>query len=392
MGTVECGKVDYVSYYGEITLRRKSGGTVKFGKAKNFDEEFALKDKQKLQDGDTITTGRKSFMTISGKPPDNKSQFVSIYPESEIIISTKEWKAEVKGESRAGCGISKVEVVKGIVHLIPGGAQISAPLVEIENVDKKRELSLFLDVMPGMTVVLPGSRMEVKSKATGQTCETYPAYGSIGMTELMVTGSGMYEKSMEVDERASKLGSMILLGGFMRPLDLEHEESMMGYSARKMKENKVKSEEAAKSMLTEEQIEKMKKSGKVPAAQLEMASAMAKAMKASGGAGSPAFGMNMLASMDFSKLKDMPGITPEQKKQIEDAAPRMAAMQKELNTGGKLAQLNAQANLSAKYMETAASDPVAKKKMAAMYAEMREKLDSFSLPPYPKPEERFKVK
>jgi len=30
--------------------------------------------------------------------------------------------------------------------------------------------------------------------------------------------------------------------------------------------------------------------------------------------------------------------------------------------------------------------------MAAMYAEMREKLDSFSLPPYPKPEERFRVK
>ena len=389
MDTVECGRVDYVSYYGDITLKRKSGATVAFGKAKNFDEEFALKEKQKIDDGDRIITGRKSFITISGNPADNKSQFVSIYPESEIIIRTREWKAEVKGERRAGCGISNVEVVKGTVYLIPGDAEINAPLVEIENIDKKMSFSLFLDVLPGMTVVLPGSKMEVKSKATGQTCETHPAYGSIGLTELMVTGSGMYEKSMEVDERASTLGSMILLGGFVRPLDLSHEESMVEYSARKMKEGKAKSEEVMKQMLTEEQIEQVKKSGKIPAAQLEMASAMAKAMKS--GASGSMIGINMLASLDFSKLKDMPGLTPEQRKQIEEGMPQMQKMQKEMNAGGKLAQLNAQARLSEKYMETAASDPVAKKKQEAAYAEMREKLDSFSLPPYPKPDEKFRV-
>jgi len=159
---------------------------------------------------------------------------------------------------------------------------------------------------------------------------------------------------------------------------------------RKMKEGKAKSEESMKQMLSAEQLEEMKKSGKVPPAQIELAQAMSKAMKS--GAPSSMMGINMLASMDFSKLKDMPGLTPEQRKQIEAGMPQLEKMQKEMNAGGKLAQLNAQAKFSEKYMETAATDPVAKKKLGAAYAEMREKLDSFSLPPYPRPDEKFRVK
>ena len=392
MGVVECGGVDYTTYYGEITLKRKSGGRALFGKAKNYDEEFALKEKQGIGDGDTVATGTKSFITIMGHPQDGKMQLLTLFPESEATLRTKGWEAAVRGEQRKGIGISEIKLAKGTFLIYPADAKLEIPMVEIEHIDKKREMKLIVDALPGMTVILPGSRMAVKGKSWGKPHETWPAYGSMGMTELLVTGSGMYEKSMEVDERAGLLAGAMPQFGLGMPQGLKYEEGMMEYSARKNREGKAKSEEAMKSMPTEADIEKMKKSGKVPAAQLEMASAMSKAMKASGGAGSPAFAISMLANMDFSKLKDMPGLTPEQRKQVEEGMPQMAAMQKEFASGGKLAQLTAQAKVSEKYMELAAGDNVARKKMDAYKAEFKQRLDSFSLPPYPKPDEKFRVK
>jgi len=391
MGVVECGGVDYTSYYGEVTLKRKGGASVKFGQAKNYDEEFALKAKQGIADGDTVRTGEKSFITIMGHPQDGKTQIVFLFPQSEAMLRKKGWKATIKGEERKGEGISEIRVVKGTLLLYPAGAKLEVPMMEIEHIDKKQDMKLIVDALDGMTVILPGSRMTVKG-AGGKPHETWPAYGSMGMTELIATSGGMYEKSMGVDERAGMLSSAAMQFGLGMPQDVKYEESMMDYSARKNKEAKAKTEEAIKNMPAEADIEKMKKSGKVDAAQLEIAGAMAKAMKASGGAGGPAFAMNMLASMDFSKMKDLPGLTPEQRKQIEEGAPMMAKMQKELASGGRLAQISAQAKASEKYMELASTDSVAKKKMDGYKAEFRQRLETFSLPPYPKPDEKFRVK
>jgi len=390
MGVVEYGGVDYTTYYGDITLKRKSG-TIKFGKPKNYDEEFALKAKQKIADGDSIATGKKSFITITGQVQDTKlMQMISIFPESEAKLRTREWEAADGKEKRHGVAIAALEFSKGTFIVYPAGAKLDIPLVQVEHIDKKREMRLIIDVLPGMTVILPGSRMQVT--AGGKPHETWPAFGSMGMTELMVTPSGMYEKSMEVDERASALAGYLMQVGFGTPHDMDYDEKLTEYTARKNKEGKAKIDEAIKQMPTAENLEKMKKSGKFNPAALEMASSYVNAAKASGGAGTPAFGFNMLASMDFSKLKDMPGLTPEQRKQIEEAAPKMAEVQKQLAGSGKLAQMTAQANLSAKYMETAASDTVAKKKMGEMYSEAKQRLDSFSLPAYPKPDEKFRVK
>lgn len=390
MGVVECGGVDYTTYYGDITLKRKSS-TLKFGKPKNYDEEAALKQKQKIADGDSIVTGKKSFITITGSTQDRRlMQMISIFPESEAKIKTKEWEAADGKEKRHGVAIAALEFSKGTFIVYPAGAKLDIPLVQVEHIDKKREMRLIIDVLPGMTVILPGSRMQVT--AGGKPHETWPAFGSMGMTELMVTPSGMYEKSMEVDERASALAGYLMQVGFGTPHDMDYDEKLTEYTARKNKEGKAKIDEAIKQMPTAENLEKMKKSGKFNPAALEMASSYVNAAKASGGAGTPAFGFNMLASMDFSKLKDMPGLTPEQRKQIEEAAPKMAEVQKQLAGSGKLAQMTAQANLSAKYMETAASDTVAKKKMGEMYSEAKQRLDSFSLPAYPKPDEKFRVK
>jgi len=390
VGAVDCGKVDYTSYYGDVEVKRK-GGSIKFANAKNYDEEFALKEKQGLQDGDRIATGRKSFITIMGQPEDGKTQIVCVFPDSEFSIGIREWKSSAKGEERRGAEISKLSFASGAFYVMPACAKIEIPLAQLNHIDKKREMKFLVDISQGMTVVLPGSRMEVRGNG-GKPHETWPSYGSLGMTELIVTSSGMYEKSMEVDERASILASAMLQFGFAMPQDLKYDEGMMEYSARKTAEGKKKTEEAMKQMLSEEDLEKMKKSGKVSGAQFELARSMAKAMKASGDASSPAFGINMLANMDFSKMKDMPGLTAEQKKQLEEGLPQMMKMQQEFASGGKLAQLTAQANLSEKYVALAASDPVAKKGMAKYKSDFKEKLDSFSLPPYPKPDEKFRVK
>lgn len=390
MGVVECGGVDYMSYYGDITVSRK-GGSLKFANAKNYDEEFALKEKQKFLDGDRISTGKKSFMMIAGHSTGGKTQFLSVFPDSEFVMRIKGWNETVKGEARKGIGISELKFIKGTFYVNVGEIPLVIPMADVKNIDKQRELVFMLDILPGMTVILPGCRMEVKGAGRSKPYETYPSYGSLGMTELMITTGGMYEKNMEVDERASVLSGALLQVGMGMPQDFKYEESMMDYSARKMAEGKKKSEEAAKQMLSEEDLQKMEKSGKVNKAQAEMARAMSKAMKSAGNASSPAFGLNMLASMDFSKLKDMPGLTTEQKKQLEDAAPQMAEAQKKL-AGGKLAQMAAQANLSEKYLETMRNDPVAKKGMAKAKADYKERYDSFFLPPYPTPDEKFRVK
>jgi len=392
MGVVECGGVDYTTYYGDITLKRKSGA-VKFGKPKNYDEAFALKAKQKIADGDSIVTGKKSFITITGQTQDRKlMQMISVFPESEVKFKTREWEAADGKEKRHGVAIAAIEFSKGTFIVYPAGAKLDIPLVQVEHIDKKRDMKLIIDILPGMTVILPGSRMLVAGGSRAKPHETWPAFGSMGMTELMVTPSGMYERSMEVDERASALAGYLLQVGMGIPHDLDYDEKLTEYTARKTKENKAKTEEALKQMPTAENLEKMKKSGKFDPAALEMASSYVNAAKASGGAGTPAFGFNMLASMDFSKLKDMPGLTAEQRKQIEEGAPMMAEMQKQLAGSGKLAQMTAQANLSAKYMETAANDTVAKKKIGEMYSEAKARLDTFSLPPYPKPDEKYRVK
>ena len=390
MGVVECGGVDYMSYYGDITVSRK-GGSLKFTNAKNYDEEFALKDKQKFLDGDRITAGKKSFMLIAGHSTGGKVQFLSVFPDSEFVVRIKGWEETVKGEARKGAGISEIKFVKGTFYVNVGEIPLEIPMADIKNIDKKRELVFMLDILQGMTVILPGCRMEVKGAGRSKPYETYPSYGMLGMTELMITAGGMYEKNMEVDERAGVLSGALLQMGIGMPQDFKYEESMMDYSARKMAEQKKKSAEYAKTAPTEADLEKLRKSGKYSEGQLELARSMAKATKAAGGAGSPAFGINMLANMDFSKLKDMPGLTPEQKKQLEEAAPKMAEAQKQLS-GAKLAQMTAQANLSEKYMETMRNDPVAKKGMAKAKADYKERYETFSLPPYPKPDEKFRVK
>ncbi|MFA6328518.1 MAG: hypothetical protein WCY41_03660 [Candidatus Micrarchaeia archaeon] len=391
MGVVECGNVDYTTYCGEITLKRKSGGTLKFGQAKNYDEEFALKEKQKISDGDTVATGRKSFITIMGSPKDGGMQRVCAYPESELVLRTRGWEATVKGEARKGTEISKLTLVKGAFFIHPATAEVEIPMVKLEDrhTAKEGQFNYIADIAPGMTVVVPGCTMLISGGGRGHVAK--PWFGMMGMTEVMVTGSGIFEKKTEVDARVTMLsqyaGFSLAPGGMM-----SGPESMMEYSARKNEENRKKGEEAMKSMPTEADLERMKKEGKVNPAQLEMASAMAKAMKASGGAGSPAFGMNMLANMDFSKLKDMPGITPEQRKQLEEGLPQMAKMQKEFAESGQMEKLAAQANASAKFMEAAAGDPAMKKKMAKMQTDLQAKLDAYELPPYPAPKEWARVK
>ncbi|VVB58348.1 Uncharacterised protein [Candidatus Anstonella stagnisolia] len=389
MGVVETGNVAYTNYTGDITLARK-GQKTKFAQAKNMDEELELMQKQKIQDGDCISTGRKSFITIAGHPKGGAFQFISVFPESELVLRTKNWEGAVKGEEQKGQGISKIEFAKGTFIVYPADAQLEIPLVEIKDIneDKGMQFKFILDIVQGATVVIPGSRMLVKSKAGGKPCETYPAYGSMGMTQLMVTTSGMYEKSMEVDERVAKLSSTALQIGMGIPAGLKYEEGSAEYALRKIKENKKKTEEAVKSA-GEIDVEAMRKKG-ASEAQIELAKSMRASMKAASGSGA-AFGINMLASMDFSKMKDMPGLTPEQKKQMEEAAPKFAQLQKQLS-GAKLQQINAQAQLSEKYLQTAASDPVAKKRVNQAKAQMQEMIDSFSLPPYPKPDEKFRVK
>ncbi|MFA6907255.1 MAG: hypothetical protein WC263_00330 [Candidatus Micrarchaeia archaeon] len=390
MGAVECGGVDYTTYCGEITLSHR-GGAVRFGQAKGFDEEFALKEKQKIADGDRITTGRKSFITIMGHPQGGAMQRVCAYPESEFTLRTRDWEATVKGERRKGREISHLSLVKGAFSVHPASAGVEIPMVKLEDrhTAKEGQFNYIIDIVQGMTVVVPGCTMLVSGG--GRSHEAKPWFGMLGMTEVMVTGSGIFEKKTEVDARVSVLaqyaGFSLSMGGMV-----SGPESMMEYSARKNRDARAKGEEALKGMPAEADLEKMQKEGKVSAAQAEMSRAMAKAMKASGGAGSPAFGMNMLANMDFSKLKDMPGITPEQRKQLEEGLPQMMKMQKEFAESGQMAKLTAQANLSEKYMEIAAGDPVAKKRMAKAQSDLQARLDAYELPPYPAPKEWARVK
>lgn len=390
MDAVDCGGVAYSSYCGEVAVKRKGGSSVKFGKASGFDEEMQLRQKQEIKDGDRITTGRKSFMTIMGHPQDNSMQMVCAYPESEFLVRTKDWEGEKKGEKQKGTEISKLELVRGAFSIYPAAAEVKIPMVEIKDTNKKKDVTFhyIVDILPDMTVVIPGCAMQVT--AAGKSHETKPWFGMMGMTELMVTRSGMFEKKTEVDARVTMLSSYANfstgLGGMV-----SGGESMMEYSSRKMEEGKKKSEEAMRQMPTDADLEQMRKSGKFSEAQIEMSRAMSKSMKESGGSG-PAAAFGMLAAMDFSKLKDMPGITPEQRKQIEEAAPKMAEMQKKMKESGQMEKATAQAKLSEKYMSLAATDPVMKKRLAAAQQDNQSKLDAYELPPYPAPKEWARVK
>jgi hypothetical protein len=212
----------------------------------------------------------------------------------------------------------------------------------------------------------------------------------MGMTELIITRSGMFEKKTKVDERVTRLCEYAGFGMMPGYMDGK-EEDLAQYSQRKSQEGRMKMEEYKKNMPSEADIEKMGKEGKLNFAQLEMARASAKAMKESGGSGQ-AYAMNMLAAMDFSKLKDMPGITAEQKKQLEEAAPELAQMQMKMAQNNTAKKLGARAKLAEKYMEASANDIVLKKKMAQVKTDMKTKLDSYELPPYPVPKEWARVK
>lgn len=388
MDAVDCGRVGYLSYCGEIIVKRKSG-TLKFSEASGFDEQAKLAQKQKLMDGDRITTGRKSFINITGNPPDNSSQSVCAYPESEFVMRTEGWENTVKGERRKGEAISSLELLKGAFSIYPASAEVKIPMVKIEDRNAKKGVSFhyIVDILPDMVVVVPGCKMLVTSG--GKSHEAAPWFGMMGMTELIVTTSGMFEKKTEVDARVAKLceyaGFSPVAAGMA-----SGKESIAEYSAKKIAEGRKMQEEQMKNTMGEEDLDKMAKEGKLTASQLEMARASAKAMKASGGSGA-AYAMGMLANMDFSKLKDMPGLTPEQKKQLEEGMPQMMKMQQELS-GGKLEQLNARMKLSEKYMAAAAEDPVMKKKMAKMGGDLADKLAAYELPAYPAPKEWARVK
>ena len=388
MGIVDCGGVDYTSYCGDITIRRK-GGELKFGQAKNYDEEFALKAKQGLQDNDRIITGKKSFITIMGNPKDNRMQSVSAYPESEFVMGMGGWEATVDGERRKGVEISRLELLKGAFSLYPASAEVDMPMVKVEDRNAKKGVSFhyIVDILPDMVVVLPGCKLLVSSG--GKEYETSPWFGMIGMTELIATRSGMFEKKTKVDERATRLceyaGFTLAPGGMV-----SGSESMMEYSARKNEEGKAKTAEYMEQAPSGADIERMGKEGKLSPAQLEMARASSKAMKESGGSG-PAYAMNLFANMDFSKLKGMPGLTPEQRKQLEEGMPQMVEMQRKMAEGGA-AKLTARMRLSEKYVAATAGDPIIKKRMAQVQTGLAAKLDAYALPPYPVPKEWARVK
>ena len=384
MQVVSRNMVGYSGYVGDVSVMRK-GKTIKFERAKNYDEYYKLIEKQTIEDGDRIVTGKKSVIIIMGRSKDDKLQSVNMFPESELVIHCKDWE-QVKGdEKRIGQEMSKIELVKGVFSVSPADAEVTCPFAEIENADDK-DPTFIVDIVDEFNVVIPGVKLKVTNKSTGKSYETFPPWGMIGLAELVVTRNGIYEKSMEwIDKRVTAIQSASGIFANINP-DFMFEESSMEYSNRKLKEGEKSMDQY--DYLKDLDVEKMK-DAKMSPEQIEFAKMMAQQYKSSGK--SPqTFAFGMLQNMDFEKLMNMPGITPEQREQMKQALPQMKKIQEEFK-GGKGEQLKAQMDFSKRYTETAAGDPVIKKNMQKKKAEAQTTLDEYSLPPYPKLLERYKV-
>ncbi|MCX6775967.1 MAG: hypothetical protein NT130_03915, partial [Candidatus Micrarchaeota archaeon] len=124
MQVISRNMLGYSGYVGDISVIRK-GKTTKFEKAKNYDEYYKLTEKQTIEDGDRIATGKKSVIILMGRSKDDKLQSINMFPESELIIHCKDWE-QVKGDAkRIGQEISKIELVKGICSVSPAGAEVT---------------------------------------------------------------------------------------------------------------------------------------------------------------------------------------------------------------------------------------------------------------------------
>lgn len=394
MKLVSCGGIDYTSYVGDIKVVRLDGTEITFGKPKSLDEDAQLRIKQKLQDGDRILVGKQSAICIMGNPKDGMTQMVLAFPESEFSLSTTSWEHldKKKNETRKGCGIAHFELLRGIFKLVPGGCTISSPHGEIKATDAKgKDAQLIVEVMHDLMMVMPSTKTQVKNTAGGtHTCT--PAFGTMGLTELIVTPNAVYEKKMEIDARVQTFsGKAMEFATILNP-DMIYEESTAQFTHRKQKETR-----AALALTHAQQANAMKELKTLPASALgmapegvEFAKMMSEQFEKS--SGSPAtFSANMLANLNLEMMKNLPGLTEEQRRQVEESIPEFSKLQKELKANG---QLGARVRLSEKMIETIATDPVAKKKRMAQRKEALSILENFSpkkLPPYPKLDSKFKV-
>jgi hypothetical protein len=347
--------VDIMGVYGKEASVKRGAKVAKLpdGREQTIDE--AVKSSKSLQNGDKIITGKRTVVTISSGVKGESYQrgtTLTLMPNSEAKVNMVEWDStkDEEGEDvrRSGRAITNTELIKGVFS-ISSSEPFSTPTVEFTPT---KQNSIIVEIKEDSSTVfsLPGAPLPFKCKATGKRMELKSTLTS----EVIVTRDGIYRKGIvDIDQRFNMLAmTMITAPSSAIAPSLQHKDSdkMMQESMQHMK------------TFNPQDIVK---------------------------------GLASFQTMDPTKI---PGLTPEQVKQMQDAQKQMAALEKK--QGKSMASAFKEA---ADQRERAMKDPRMAKIVEEMPAKMKEMgrktganleeaLDKYdALPSYPPLHKDFKI-
>ena len=347
--------VGIMGIYGKEASIRRGAKAIKLPDGREQTIGESVKSSTSLQDGDRIIIGKRTVVTISSGVKGESYQrgtMLTLMPNSEAKVSMEEWDSTSNEEGedvrRSGRAITRTELIKGVFS-ISSSEPFSTPTVEFTPT---KQNSIILEIKEdGSTVFsLPGDPLPFKCKATGKRMELKATMTS----EVIVTRDGIYRKGIvDIDQRFSMLVmTMITAPSSAITPSLQHKDS---------------------EKIMQESIKNMK-------------------------AFDPQEIVKGLASFQTMDPTKIPGITPEQVKQMQDAQKQMAALEKK--QGRSMASAFKEA---AEQREKAMKDPRMAKMMEEMPAKMKEfgqktganlgkALDDYEkLPPYPPLHKDFRI-
>lgn len=202
-------EINLLGTIGENAFIKRKRKIIKLPDFKKISMEEYAKSKLVFEDGDILSTGKRSSINISSnKKENNKDRFtqLTMLPESEAKISVEKWSKidKINEVKLIGSVISKVEFSRGIFNVTTTEAIIT-PTAEIIHGQEAKPL--IVEIMSNGNTVFNSQLglVSLKCKGTGKKIEVKPAY----MQEIIVTRNGIYKKGLEdIDPRFAELSSL----------------------------------------------------------------------------------------------------------------------------------------------------------------------------------------
>jgi len=188
--------------YGENAFIKRKGKIIKLPDFRKISMEEFAKSKTGFENGDVISTGKRSIINISSDKKEKTremSTLLTLLPESEARISIEKWSRADKTNNvkLIGSVIVQIELLKGIFNASTS-EPIITPTAEITSLQGANPITIEI-ASNGNTIFNPQLKpVTLKCKGTGKKIEVKNGY----MQEIIVTRNGIYKKGLEdIDPR-----------------------------------------------------------------------------------------------------------------------------------------------------------------------------------------------